>query len=119
MGLKYPKRNLKDNGGFLEEMSQVPNFERECVEERCFQEEMDEIYRHFPNKVEEYKQKWNDILHKCASNKCDPNNTLYCINKYNHYICKCNKLSEGKFCKTLKPDSNSDKDGPDDKKEDD
>jgi len=110
-------RNIRSNSDYFEEM-RANNFERECLEERCDNDELVEAVetlREDSVKLESnlfqnmtfqqiYDEKFLQIYNSCyfrlknGLEICDKIGTKECINGYASYTCVCKKDFEGKNC---------------------
>ena len=102
-------RSKRSNGDFFEEFS-AGNFERECIEEVCSAEELNEVakveynskeYNPGKNKTLEqiHDERQDQLIKQCALYKpCNSNNSKSCVNSWNAYTCECKKFWYGKHC---------------------
>jgi len=98
-------RQKRDNGGVFEENTQSANFIRECIEEKCSNEEYDETRNEERTKETlddaAFKLRKDHIFNGCnikskekLDNKilpyiCDPENTQTCRSEYRRVDCVC------------------------------
>ena len=82
-------RARRKNSGFFEEFHQKADFERECVEERCSNEEVNEIYAGQKNQKIIAKRKWKLLTKRCYVEPCSPRGTEKCIQSWNKRECLC------------------------------
>jgi len=95
-------RQKRDNGGVFEESRQSPNFERECIEEKCSNEEYDETRNEIKSSDDAAFKLTKDHLFngcniksaanlnkKILPNICHPENTQICRSDYRKVDCVC------------------------------
>jgi len=97
-------RVRRKNSGFFEE-TRNGDFDRECREEMCSQEELSEIYDGDKTKTlkldgGEYTSAaaWQRLTRRCYVDKCDAKGTKVCIQKWNERTCVCNSGYDGGAC---------------------
>jgi len=78
---RFPRRNH----GTFEELKD-DNYERECVQEICDREELDEI---FPENKEEADRKWATLVDQCHVTPCSAVGTAKCVQRWRARTCVC------------------------------
>jgi len=98
-------RQKRDNGGIFEESSQSASFERECIEEKCSNEEYDETKNEKKTKSTsvdaDFKLRKDHLFNGCNIKTkekldqkilpyiCHPENTQTCRSEYRKVDCVC------------------------------
>lgn len=78
-------RRRRDNGGVFEELKS-PNLERECIEESCSYQELQEA----SDNEAAASAFWKDATERCSSpGACDSQGTVTCTNEWRNHICTC------------------------------
>ena len=117
-------RLKRSNDGFFEELGEA-SLKRECKQEQCDSEELNEVFSGFrlkeqfldtkcdekdevcreavifkkkTVKIESEKKKLYQQCNNKKLVKCDVHNTKFCRNAYNGYECVCNDFWSGEFC---------------------
>merc|ERR1712079_769 len=85
-------RQPRRNHGTFEELK-GDDYERECNQEICDREELDEI---FPDKVEADK-KWRELTDQCSLNPCSSEGTAKCVQRWKARTCICKEHEDGEF----------------------
>lgn len=103
-------QKAKSNSDLFEELAwKKPDFQRECVEERCSLEELDEALSYHNNYADETTKEtavdhqWRLFHNKCVYGKpnqrCSEENTEVCVNFWNDLQCICKAGWTGDFCR--------------------
>lgn len=78
-------RRRRDNGGVFEELKS-PNLERECIEESCSYQELQEA----SDNDAAASAFWKDATERCSNpGACDSQGTVTCTNEWRNHICSC------------------------------
>jgi len=97
-------RVRRKNSGFFEE-TRSGDFQRECLDEMCSAEELDEIFDHDRSKVIDtadgqvnYDSAWQRLTKRCYVDVCNAQGTKVCIQKWNKRTCVCKDGYDGGNC---------------------
>jgi len=97
-------RVRRKNSGFFEE-TRSGDYKRECLEEMCSAEELDEIYDHDKSKTIDtadgsltYDAAWQRLTKRCYVDVCNAQGTKVCIQKWNQRTCVCKPGYDGGNC---------------------
>ena len=97
-------RVRRKNSGFFEE-TRTGNYKRECLEEMCSAEELNEIYDHDKSKLIDtddgqlnYDAAWQRLTKRCYVDVCNAQGTKVCIQKWNQRTCVCKAGYKGDNC---------------------
>lgn len=109
----FSHRSKRSNSDFFEEIKDKPNFERECLEERCTQIELMEVVNKAnPDNIPKEQflaDKKTQIFNRCFYNTqnglrvCSQWGSTDCRNKYNGFDCVCKEGVFGEFCDECGP----------------
>jgi len=97
-------RVRRKNSGFFEE-TRGGDYQRECLDEMCSAEELDEIYDHDKSKIIDtadgplnYDAAWQRLTKRCYVDVCNAQGTKVCIQKWNERRCVCKDGYTGGNC---------------------
>jgi len=83
-------RQPRRNHGTFEELK-GDDFERECNQEICDREELDEIF----SDKDEADKKWRELTDQCSLNPCNSEGTAKCVQRWKNRSCICKEHEEG------------------------
>ncbi|XP_063809459.1 growth arrest-specific protein 6 isoform X2 [Pseudophryne corroboree] len=93
---QFLRHRQKRENSFFEETKQG-HLERECVEEKCSNEEAREVFENNPE-TDYFYPRYLDLRDQCSSKPCHRAGSVHCIDLQGDFRCDCKKGWEGKTC---------------------
>lgn len=89
-------RSGRGNTGWFEEALDDPDLYRECMLDRCDNDEMKEIYKNSDNQNADMENAWANIKKMCTVTPCDPRGATECHQYWSYRKCVCKTDINGK-----------------------